>query len=963
YPVEARWSVLRIGGPRPLDRLYGSDTQAMARAFERFDAVIALNADLFLRASRVHRNVHLIPNALDLQAWSPASRIPEDRPFTVGFAASLKSSAEAEAKGFELAKAATARAGLRLLVTSKGADQIPHERMIPDFYSKIDVLLAPYGPGREGTSNVIMEAMALGIPVVTTVHAGYHGELLVDRKNAMICDRDELAIAEALSHLQRDERFRRRIATEARAFAERHHDIEAVARAYARVLGGLLSPPKKAAARRPKVAFVPFWEPAENFGSSRLRAKYPAEYVRATGKFDVVVGYADDADIAVIVQMCSDEVMNRLRANTDQFMIYDVCDKYYENERVFRHLDPPVSSLRRYGELVERANLVIVPSRELKAEVASRAPDRPVKFVPEPVDYGATGREARPAEGKLVLWFGNPDRGNFESARWMIERLVAVHGYQPLIVSRKSFFKAHPSLLPHCVDWSLEAMDAAFARASLCVVAYDPAEQTKSPNRFIAAMMQGVPTLSCNSPAVSELLDQTGHHFADIRSEKDLDRAVVKLGQQSFRDLYIKRVQRHVKAAFGPAATAETYARLFENHCFAPAVFSRGPRRVAFVTHNLSLGEGAPWSLYELASGLSRAGITPFVFSPGGGPLASRYASTGAHLEIFDPYARHMVKTINARFPAMKAAMTEFLKRHAIEAVVCNTVKSAPLADVAASLGIPSLVIVRESYAAEERFAYFTGDAKLAAIRGLTSASDVVFVAETSRAIWADHPLHGRVHVIQNGVSADRFAAVADMSQAEARAAVGLPQDGLVALCVGTVNARKGQRELMHAFADLPEEIRGRLRIVFLGAVEGSGLSEFMREHEQLPAALQERLRVVPATEDVAPWYRAADLFLMNSSSEAYPRSVVEALLSSLPVVSTKVFGVNEQVRHGQSGFLYDFNDMASWKQHVATLVTDDALRARMAREARRAFWKLTGYQEMLLAYKTILSRMMDQKR
>jgi glycosyltransferase involved in cell wall biosynthesis len=963
YPVEAARAVLRIGGPRPLDRLYGDDEKAMARAFERFDAIIALNAELFLRASRVHRNVHLVPNALDLKAWSPASRKPEDRPFTVGFAASLKSSAEAEVKGFEIAKAAAARAGVRLLLVSKGSGQIPHDRMIPDFYSRIDALVAPYGPGREGTSNVIMEALALGIPVVTTVHAGYHGEALVDRKNALICERDEIAFAEALSFLQRDERLRRRISAEARAFAERHHDLAVVAREYARILSAVLAPPRKTKARKKKVAFVPFWEPAENFGSSRLRAKYPSEYLRQAGTFDVVLGYQDDADIVVIVQMCHDGIMEKIKSNRDQFVIYDVCDKYYENERVFRHVDPPISSLKRYGELMERADLIIVPSRELKAEVASRAPHKPVKFVPEPIDYDATGRPARPADSKTVLWFGNPDRGNFESARWMIERLVDVHGYQPLIVSRRSFFKAHPALLPHCQDWSLQAMEAAFAKASLCVVAYDPAEQAKSPNRFIAAMMQGVPTLSCNSPAVSELLEQTGHQFADIRSAKDLDRAVAKLAQPGFRELFVKRVQRHLNAAFGRAATTETYTRLLQDNCFAPAVFSGGPRRVAFVTHNLSLGEGAPWSLFELVSGLAAQGISPFVVAPGGGPLAQQYASAGINLEIFDPHARHMVKTLNSRFPAVRERMAEFLKRHGIEAVVCNTVKSAPLADVATSLGIPSLVIVRESYQKNERFEHFSGEAKLAAIRGLTMASDVVFVAETSRAIWADHPLRGRVHVIPNGISGERFASVAAMSQAEARAAVGLPADGLIALCVGTINARKGQKELMQAFCELPAEIRERLRIVFLGAVEGSGLAEFLREHERLAPEFKERLVVVPATEEVAAWYRAADMFLMNSSSEAYPRSVVEALLSSLPVVSTKVFGVTEQVRDGQSGFLYDFNDMEAWKRHVSALVGDDALRARMSREARRAFWKLTGYQEMLLAYKTILSRIVEGKR
>ncbi|MBS7788964.1 glycosyltransferase [Roseococcus sp. SDR] len=958
YPAEARRSVLRIGGPRPLDRLFGDDVEAMRKGLKRFDAIVALNAELYLRVSRAHGNVHLIPNALDLEEWSPAKRVVGERPFTVGFAASLKSSAEAEIKGYPLVKAATERAGVQLLLASKGTHQIPHDRMIPDFYSKIDVLLQPVAPGREGTSNVIMEAISLGVPVITTPHAGYHSEFMVNGKSILIADRDEMMIAETISRLQRDDRFRRRIGAEARAFAERHHNIAQAAREYGEVFRSLFSQSRRATARRPKVAFVPFWEPPEKFGSSRLRAKYPSEFLAEGGRFDVVQGYHEDADIVIVVQMCDDVVMAKLRANPDQFLIYDVCDKYYENPRLFRHLDPPVSSIDRYAELIERANLVTVPSRELKAEVASRAPHRPVRYVPEPVDYGAVARPPRLNGKKVVLWFGNPDRGNFESARWMLDRLRRRFGYEPLVISRRSFFKAHPDYLPFCQDWSLEAMEAGFAEATLCVVAYDDAEQAKSPNRFIAAMMQGIPTLVSNSPACREILRATGHEVADIQGERGLDRAMAKLEADPFRHLYVRRVQRFIAATCGREATTQNYTTLIENHTYAPALFKERPRRVGFVSHNLSLGEGAPWSLFELASGLSSQGITPFVFAPGPGPLAQQYAKAGAALEIFDPYARHMVKSLNTRFAAMRDTVISFLKKHEIEALVCNTVKSAPMADFAASIGIPSMVIVRESYTAEERFSHFTGDARLAAIRGLTQASNVVFVAQTSRDTWADQAMRGQVHVIPNGISGDRFEGVAEMDKATARARLNLPAEGLIALCVGTVNLRKGQRELAQAFAELPAEVREACAIVFLGAVEGSGLNDFMREFTQLPEEVRRRLVVVDATEDVAPYYRAADMFLMNSSSEAYPRSVVEALYSSLPVLSTKVFGVNEQVTDGESGYLYDFNDMQTWKRRFVELVTDDARREAMAHQARRAFWKLTGHQEMLLAYKSILSRM-----
>ncbi len=957
YPVEARRSILRIGGPRPLDRLYGEDEGAMRDAFKKFDAIIALNHELYLRVSKVHPNVHLIPNALDLNAWKPGARkVYEDRVFTVGFAASLKSTAEAEIKGLSIAQGGASRVGVKLLQTSKGKAQITHDRMLEDFYSQIDVLVHPCGPGREGTSNVIMEAMALGIPVITTIHSGFHAELIVDGKNGLIRERSELEFADAIATLQRDPRLRKKIGAEARVFAETHHNLKTVAASYQEVMRGVFSPRKPPPEQRRKVAFVPFWEPVGNFGSSRLRAHYPSEYLKTTGAFDVSVGYSDDADVVIVVQMCDDDILNRLSSNKNQFLIYDVCDKYYENGRIFKHVEPHIDSISRYNELVERADLIIVPTRELKAEVASRAPHKPVKFIPEPADYGAQVLPVRTMASKSVLWFGNPDRGNFESAKWMLERLRDRHGFKLRIVSRKSFFKKYPEFLPHVEDWSLEAMKEAFKNTSLCVVSADVAEQAKSPNRFIAAMMHGVATVSSNSPACSEILEQTGHEFADVSTEQELDRFVGKIRDDGFRKLYVSRVQRLLNEKFGEKAITDLYADMLRRSTFSKPVFAERPRRIAFVSHNLSLAEGAPWSLFELAVNLRGEDIQPFGFSAAAGPLEAEYDSAAIPLKIFDSSARHAVRVFNTRFDALRKAFRKFLSDHQIDAVICNTVKSAPFADFAAEMGIASAIIVRESYTAEERFSYFQGAARTAATRGLINAPDVVFVAQTSRDIWSDQPFKGRVHVIPNGISAARFAHGAEQTKRDARAILGLPEDNVVALCVGTINARKGQQQIMDAFAALPAEVIARTNLVFLGAVENSAISGFVQAHNDLPPEIRSQVSVVPATTDVAPFYRAADIALMNSSSEAYPRAVVEALMFGLPVLSTKVFGVTEQITHARSGYLYDFDDMEAWTRYFTLLVTDHEGRLAMSIDSRQAFWRLTGHKEMALAYKSIIA-------
>jgi glycosyltransferase involved in cell wall biosynthesis len=960
YPATATRSILRIGGPRPINRLFGDDTAALAAFLSRFEGVIALNAELYMRTAKLHPNVRLIPNALDLSAWRPVTP-DRGRPFTAGFAASLKSKAEIEMKGFAIAEAAAARCGVPLLLTSKGDGQIPHGRMYSDFYSQIDVLLHPVAAGREGTSNVIMEALGAGVPVVTTLDAGFHGEFLSDRRTALIRRRDIDEFAGAIKQIQRDSQLRHRLSREGRRFAEEHHSIERIATQYQQIFEQLGKTPDTQTKKR-KVAFVPFWEPIANFGSSRLRAQYPASYLSKTGTFEVVLGYSPDADVVIVVQMCSDAIMNQLSANRDQFVIYDVCDKYYEKPRLFRHLEPAVDSLTRFHELSARADLVLVPSQELKIEVASRIVEKPVKYVPEPVDYETPARPAQRTLRREVLWFGNPDRGNFDCARWMLQRLRDHHGFTLRLVSRKSFFKAYPEFQNCVVDWSHAAMEEAFASASLCVLGYHDEEQAKSANRFITSIMHGIPTLVSGSPACRDILEATSHHFALLSDERSLDRAVAKLGDEEFRSNFVERVQRHLSRVHGEAAITKHYSALLDKHTFQGKTFNREARRIAFVSHNLALGEGAPMSLFELIKGLSRRGVQPFVFSPVTGPLAELYRGVGVPIEIFDERAQNGVKTINRSYADVREAFLGFLRKNAIEALVCNTVKSSPYMAFAHDAGLAGLIIVRESYAAAERFAHFEGEARLASIKGLTRAEQVVFVANTSRQTWDDLALQGQVHVIPNGIAKDRFESGSMMDRQRARASLRLPANDVVALCVGSVNLRKGQLELLRAFERLPERVRGVSRIVFLGAGQSSYVSDFLAQVERLPSEVRARVHVIASVLDVSPYYAAADLFLMNSRSEAYPRSVVESLLSGVPVLSTPVFGVREQIRQGIEGFLYEHDDMATWSSHFSALVLDADLRSRMSQEARRSFWRLTGYPEMLLSYQALLERVLPRR-
>jgi len=101
------------------------------------------------------------------------------------------------------------------------------------FYSHISVLVHP--TAGEGCSNVIMEALACGVPVITTRAAGYHGEMLRDGVDAIICERTTMSVMAAIKRVMCDDALRTRLEINGRKFAEAHHDIRPIAAEYQRI--------------------------------------------------------------------------------------------------------------------------------------------------------------------------------------------------------------------------------------------------------------------------------------------------------------------------------------------------------------------------------------------------------------------------------------------------------------------------------------------------------------------------------------------------------------------------------------------------------------------------------------------------------------------------------------------------------------------------------------------------------
>jgi glycosyltransferase involved in cell wall biosynthesis len=131
----------------------------------------------------------------------------------------------------------------------------------------------------------------------------------------------------------------------------------------------------------------------------------------------------------------------------------------------------------------------------------------------------------------------------------------------------------------------------------------------------------------------------------------------------------------------------------------------------------------------------------------------------------------------------------------------------------------------------------------------------------------------------------------------------------------------------------------------------------------KLAAALDisDRIRFLGYVPDPAPVLAGAQLFVLSSRSEAFPRSVLEGMRAGLPVVASDVGGVGEAVTDGVNGVLVRPRNVDALSAALAGMIENASRRQLLGRAARHVFEERFRLERMVeqtaAVYATVLSR------
>ena len=186
----------------------------------------------------------------------------------------------------------------------------------------------------------------------------------------------------------------------------------------------------------------------------------------------------------------------------------------------------------------------------------------------------------------------------------------------------------------------------------------------------------------------------------------------------------------------------------------------------------------------------------------------------------------------------------------------------------------------------------------------------------------------GDVLAIGNGSDPNRFyPGKNEEVRQRVRASLDVTDARPVIVMIGRLVAEKGYPELVEAMRRLD----AHLWIIGerLPSDHAREIDDILRNIEQDPA-LSDKIKLLGYRTDVPDLLRAGDIFVLPSHREGMPRSIIEAMLTGLPVVATDIRGSRELVIDGETGILVPVGAANELSAALQSLIADCGLRNQM---------------------------------
>jgi len=362
------------------------------------------------------------------------------------------------------------------------------------------------------------------------------------------------------------------------------------------------------------------------------------------------------------------------------------------------------------------------------------------------------------------------------------------------------------------------------------------------------------------------------------------------------------------------------------------------PLRTAFLVTSMPVG-GAETLLVNLVRGFDPAKVQPqIVCLKEPGPLGDELASEFLVASNF----------INSKWDiAVIPKLRRHFLKHRIDAVVTVGAGDKMFwGRIAARLAsVPVICSALHS----------TGwpDGVGRANRLLTGITDAfIGVAESHGKFLVDFERfpNRKVAVIPNGIDTHRFRPDS-VARAEVRRELNISSTAAVIGIVAALRPEKNHEMFVEVAARVQRVMPDSQFLIIGEGPERKKIEEAICKH-----SLQSNIQLLGNRSDTQRILAAIDVFALTSHNEANPVSILEALATEVPVVSTRVGSISETVINDETGYCVNPGDLETMASQIQKLILDPQKRRHLGGKGRLRVQErgslasmITGYEDLLL--------------
>jgi glycosyltransferase involved in cell wall biosynthesis len=317
--------------------------------------------------------------------------------------------------------------------------------------------------------------------------------------------------------------------------------------------------------------------------------------------------------------------------------------------------------------------------------------------------------------------------------------------------------------------------------------------------------------------------------------------------------------------------------------------------------------------------------------------------------------------------------LKQLIREFKPDIVHTHAAKPGALGRLAASAcGVPVIVHTYHGHVFHSYFNKLTSGFYINAERYLAGKSTaIIAISEAQKKELSEEfkiAPASKFRVIPLGLDLDKFRHDTAAKRQRFRNEFGLDDDVIAIGIIGRLVPVKNHTLFLQAIHHVLQNSTRKVKAFIVGdgetraELESKATALGIRFSVQSDAAHPHPLVFTSWRSDVDVINAGLDIVALTSFNEGTPVSLIEAQAANKPIVSTRVGGIGDIVREGQSALLANVDDTDTFCRHLLHLVQDDQLRHQMGNGSDSFVMQRFSYQRLMADMSGLYYQLLSKK-